>query len=66
MTACGAGRIINITSQAGVFRWPQVSAYSVSKSAVIKFTENLAAEASRGRRPGVQRPVPRWPARAPR
>ena len=46
MAACGAGRIINITSQAGVHRWPQVSAYSVSKAAVIKFTENLAAEAS--------------------
>jgi NAD(P)-dependent dehydrogenase (short-subunit alcohol dehydrogenase family) len=46
MTARGAGRIVNITSQAGVFRWPQVSAYSVSKAAVIKFTENLAAEAS--------------------
>jgi NAD(P)-dependent dehydrogenase (short-subunit alcohol dehydrogenase family) len=47
MTARGAGRIVNVTSEAGVFRWPQVSAYSVSKAAVIKFTENLAAEASR-------------------
>jgi len=47
MTARGAGRIINITSEAGVYRWPQVSAYSVSKAAVIKFTENLAAEAGR-------------------
>ena len=47
MTARGAGRIVNITSEAGAFRWPQVSAYSVSKAAVIKFTENLAAEASR-------------------
>jgi NAD(P)-dependent dehydrogenase (short-subunit alcohol dehydrogenase family) len=46
MAARGAGRIVNITSEAGVFRWPQVSAYSVSKAAVIKFTENLAAEAS--------------------
>jgi NAD(P)-dependent dehydrogenase (short-subunit alcohol dehydrogenase family) len=45
MTARGSGRIVNITSEAGVFRWPQVSAYSVSKAAVIKFTENLAAEA---------------------
>jgi len=51
MTARGTGRIINITSEAGVYRWPQVSAYSVSKAAVIKFTENLAAEASRS---GVQ------------
>jgi NAD(P)-dependent dehydrogenase (short-subunit alcohol dehydrogenase family) len=47
MTARGAGRIVNITSQAGVSRWPQASAYSVSKAAVIKFTENLAAEVSR-------------------
>jgi NAD(P)-dependent dehydrogenase (short-subunit alcohol dehydrogenase family) len=46
MTARAAGRIVNITSEAGVYRWPQVSAYSVSKAAVIKFTENLAVEAS--------------------
>jgi NAD(P)-dependent dehydrogenase (short-subunit alcohol dehydrogenase family) len=46
MTARGQGRIVNMTSEAGVSRWPQVSAYSVSKAAVIKFTENLAAEAS--------------------
>jgi NAD(P)-dependent dehydrogenase (short-subunit alcohol dehydrogenase family) len=45
MTARGTGRIVNITSEAGVFRWPRASAYSVSKAAVIKFTENLAAEA---------------------
>ena len=51
MAARGTGRIINITSQAGAFRWPQVSAYSVSKAAVIKFTENLAAET---RRSGIQ------------
>jgi len=47
MTARGTGRIVNLTSEAGVYRWPQVSAYSVSKAAVIKFTENLAAEAHR-------------------
>lgn len=41
------GRIINVTSQAGAFRWPTVSAYSVSKAAMIKLTENLAIEASR-------------------
>ena len=41
------GRIINITSQAGAFRWPVVSAYSVSKAATIKLTENLAIEARR-------------------
>ena len=43
------GRIINITSQAGAFRWPVVSAYSVSKAATIKLTENLAIEARRHR-----------------
>ena len=47
MIARKHGRIINITSQAGVFRWPEVSAYSVSKAAVVKFTENLAAETRR-------------------
>ena len=38
------GRIVNVTSQAGAFRWPTVSAYSVSKAALIKFSENLAIE----------------------
>lgn len=38
------GRIINIVSNAGVHRWPLLSAYSVSKAAVIKLTENLAVE----------------------
>lgn len=41
------GRIINVTSYAGVFRWPLASAYSVSKAAVVKFTENLARETRR-------------------
>ena len=41
------GRIVNLSSQAGVFRWPLVSAYSVSKAAIVKFTENLALEAQR-------------------
>jgi short-subunit dehydrogenase len=27
------GRIINVTSRAGAYRWPLVSAYSVSKAA---------------------------------
>jgi NAD(P)-dependent dehydrogenase (short-subunit alcohol dehydrogenase family) len=44
MVAAGRGRIINITSQAGVHRWPLVSGYSVSKAAVVKLTENLALE----------------------
>ncbi|MGH3768282.1 MAG: SDR family NAD(P)-dependent oxidoreductase [Pseudonocardiaceae bacterium] len=41
------GRIVNLTSQAGVFRWPLASAYSVSKAAVTKFTENLGYETRR-------------------
>lgn len=44
MIARGNGRIVNITSKAGVQRWPQQSAYAVSKAAIIKLTENLAAE----------------------
>jgi NAD(P)-dependent dehydrogenase (short-subunit alcohol dehydrogenase family) len=44
MAARGGGRIVNITSNAGVHRWPLMSAYSVSKAAVVKFTENLAVE----------------------
>jgi NAD(P)-dependent dehydrogenase (short-subunit alcohol dehydrogenase family) len=47
MIASGRGRIINLTSQAGVHRWPLVSGYSVSKAAVVKLTENLALEAGR-------------------
>ncbi|BCL76061.1 2-deoxy-D-gluconate 3-dehydrogenase [Jeongeupia sp. HS-3] len=39
------GRIINIASNAGAHRWPTASAYSVAKSALIKFTENVAVEA---------------------
>lgn len=44
MIAQGGGRIVNVVSHAGVFRWPTCSAYSVSKAAVIKLTENLAVE----------------------
>ncbi len=44
MTARTAGRIIHIASHAGVFRWPYCSAYSVSKAALIKMSENLAFE----------------------
>lgn len=47
MVARRRGRILNITSHAGVFRWPTVSAYSVSKAAVVKFTENVAFETRR-------------------
>jgi acyl-CoA synthetase (AMP-forming)/AMP-acid ligase II/NAD(P)-dependent dehydrogenase (short-subunit alcohol dehydrogenase family) len=44
MVARRRGRIVNITSEAGVYRWPSVSGYAVSKAAVVKFTENLAVE----------------------
>ena len=47
MVARRRGRIINMASQAGVHRWPLVSAYSVSKAAVVKLTENLARETAR-------------------
>ncbi|MFJ7044360.1 SDR family oxidoreductase [Streptomyces sp. NPDC101112] len=40
----GHGRIVTISSHAGHTRWPHVSAYSVSKAAVNKLTENLAIE----------------------
>lgn len=38
------GIIINIVSNAGIFRWPTCSSYSVTKAAIIKLTENLAVE----------------------
>jgi NAD(P)-dependent dehydrogenase (short-subunit alcohol dehydrogenase family) len=38
------GRIINVVSNAGAHRWPYFTAYAVSKAAVIKLTESLAAE----------------------
>jgi NAD(P)-dependent dehydrogenase (short-subunit alcohol dehydrogenase family) len=46
MLARRRGRIVNLTSHAGVFRWPEVSAYAVAKSAVVKLTENLAVRAA--------------------
>jgi NAD(P)-dependent dehydrogenase (short-subunit alcohol dehydrogenase family) len=49
MVARRCGGIVNVTSQAGVHRWPLVSAYSVSKAAVAKLTENLAHEVRRHR-----------------
>ena len=47
MVARRHGRIINVVSNAGVARWPYGSAYAVSKAAVIKHGENLAAEVRR-------------------
>jgi NAD(P)-dependent dehydrogenase (short-subunit alcohol dehydrogenase family) len=47
MVRRGHGRVINLASQAGAFRWPLVSAYSVSKASVVKFSENLARETRR-------------------
>ena len=44
MVARRRGRIVNIASNAGAYRWPNLSGYSVSKTAVIKLTENLALE----------------------
>jgi acyl-CoA synthetase (AMP-forming)/AMP-acid ligase II/NAD(P)-dependent dehydrogenase (short-subunit alcohol dehydrogenase family) len=44
MIAAGDGRIVNITSYAGVYRWPLMSAYAASKAALVKLTETLAAE----------------------
>ena len=44
MVAAGRGRIVNITSHAGVYRWPLMSAYAASKAALVKLTETLAAE----------------------
>lgn len=44
MIAAGSGRIVNITSYAGVYRWPLMSAYAASKAALVKLTETLAEE----------------------
>ena len=44
MIAARGGRIINITSYAGVYRWPLMSAYATSKAALVKLTETLAEE----------------------
>jgi NAD(P)-dependent dehydrogenase (short-subunit alcohol dehydrogenase family) len=44
MVARGCGRIINVSSSAGTQPWPFVSAYAISKAALLHFTENLAKE----------------------
>ncbi len=40
----GGGRIINISSVAGVVAWPNSLAYASSKHAVVGFTKSLAVE----------------------
>jgi NAD(P)-dependent dehydrogenase (short-subunit alcohol dehydrogenase family) len=47
MVERGRGRIVNVSSNAGAYRWPFVSDYSVAKAAIIKLTENLALETRR-------------------
>jgi NAD(P)-dependent dehydrogenase (short-subunit alcohol dehydrogenase family) len=44
MLSRGHGRIVNVSSGAGFAAWPMVSAYSVSKAALYRLSENLAAE----------------------
>jgi NAD(P)-dependent dehydrogenase (short-subunit alcohol dehydrogenase family) len=61
MVARGRGRIINVSSSAGTKPWPYVSAYAISKAAVLHFTENLAKEVRKrgiavfGIHPGIVR-----------
>lgn len=47
MLARGKGRIVNVSSSVGFAAVPMVSAYAVSKTALYRFSENLAAETSR-------------------
>jgi NAD(P)-dependent dehydrogenase (short-subunit alcohol dehydrogenase family) len=49
MVARKSGRIVNMASNAGVYRWPYLSAYAVSKAGMIKLTENLAVETKKHR-----------------
>ena len=44
MISRGRGRIVNLASGAGLQAVPYGSAYAISKTAVIRFSENLAAE----------------------
>jgi NAD(P)-dependent dehydrogenase (short-subunit alcohol dehydrogenase family)/ketosteroid isomerase-like protein len=44
MVERGRGRVVNVSSGAGFAAWPMVSSYSVSKAALYRLTENLAAE----------------------
>ena len=40
----GSGKIVNVAARAGLAGGARMAAYSVSKSAVIRLTESLAAE----------------------
>jgi NAD(P)-dependent dehydrogenase (short-subunit alcohol dehydrogenase family) len=44
MLARGHGRIVNVSSSVGLAAVPMLSAYAVSKTALYRFSENLAAE----------------------
>jgi NAD(P)-dependent dehydrogenase (short-subunit alcohol dehydrogenase family) len=44
MLARGDGRIVNVASGAGLVPKPMLSAYAVSKAALIRLSENLAVE----------------------
>lgn len=44
MLSRGRGRIVNVSSGAGFEAWPMLSAYVVSKAALYRLSENLAAE----------------------
>lgn len=44
MVARRQGRIVNVASRGGVQPWTYGSAYATSKAALIRFSENLAAE----------------------
>jgi NAD(P)-dependent dehydrogenase (short-subunit alcohol dehydrogenase family) len=45
MIAGGSGRIINVASRSGAVSRPYTSSYACAKALVIRFTEQLAAEA---------------------
>ena len=44
MLARGRGRIVNVSSSVGFAAVPMLSAYAVSKAALYRLSENLAAE----------------------
>jgi NAD(P)-dependent dehydrogenase (short-subunit alcohol dehydrogenase family) len=44
MLGRGHGRIVNVSSGAGFEAWPMLSAYAVSKAALYRLSENIAAE----------------------